>query len=154
LDKLDSFDISILGQLQKDASQTAATVAEKVCLSSSQCHRRIKRLEEAGYIDKYVALLNPQKFKLNINAIVMIKVYRDTPETKKDFLRFVEESDHILESWTVVGDRYAMLKVVAEDMDSFSKFISNQLMSNSNIASSESILMMENLKITTNIPVK
>lgn len=154
MDKLDSFDISILRQLQKDSSQTASTIAGKVCLSISQCHRRIKRLEEVGYIDKYVALLSQKKFGLNITAIVMVKVHQDTPETKKNFQHFVEQSDNIIESWTVVGDKYAMLKVVAENMDSFSKFISIQLMSNKNIASSESILMMENLKMTTQIPVQ
>lgn len=154
MDSLDSFDISILRQLQKDSNQTAAAIADKVCLSVSQCHRRIKRLEEAGYIDKYVALLNNKKFKLNITAIVMIKVHQDTPETKKAFQQFVAGNDNILECCTVVGDKYAMLKVVSQDMESFSKFISVELMSNKYIASSESLIMMENLKTTTQIPVK
>lgn len=152
--KLDAFDISILRQLQQDSSQTAAMIGEKVCLSTSQCHRRIKRLEEAGYIDRYVAMLNHKKFNLAITAMVMIKVHQDTPETKKAFQQFVEQNDNILECCTVVGDKYAMLKVVAEDMESFSRFISKELMSNKNIASSESILMMENLKSTTRVPIK
>lgn len=153
MEKLDAFDISILRQLQRDASQTAAAIGEDIGLSTSQCHRRIKRLESLGYIQRYCAQLSPEKFNLTLNAIVMVTVHRDTPEAKRAFQRFVQDNDNVLECWTVVGEKYAMLRVLAKDMAAFSHFISEELMAIKHIASSESILMMENLKSSTLLPI-
>ncbi|NVK54724.1 MAG: Lrp/AsnC family transcriptional regulator [Alteromonadaceae bacterium] len=153
MEKLDAFDISILRQLQIDASQTAAMIGEYIGLSASQCHRRIKRLETSGFIQKYTAQLDPVRFNLKLNAIVMVRVHQDTPAAKREFQRFVQDNDKVQECWTVVGDKYAMLRVLAKDMESFSYFISHELMALKNIAASESILMMEQLKGPSLMPI-
>ena len=153
MDKLDAFDISILRQLQIDASQTAACIGDQIGLSTSQCHRRIKRLESGGYILKYAAQLDPAKFNLKLNAIVMVRVHRDTPDAKREFQQFVQHNDKVLECWTVVGEKYAMLRVLAKDMEAFSRFISHELMALQHIAASESILMMEELKSAPLLPI-
>ncbi len=153
MEKLDAFDISILRMLQKDASQSVATIAEQVALSTSQCHRRIKRLEQAGLITKYIALLNANKFDLKINAIVMVKLHSESLDDKATFTDFINNNDKILECWTVVGEKYAMMRVLTRDMESFSHFISHELMGLRNIASSETIMMMENLKQTSVLPI-
>ena len=67
---LDPFERRILRELQRDASQTTAQIAEKVGLSPSPCLRRVKLLEEAGIIDRYVAVLNQEKLGYPDIAIV------------------------------------------------------------------------------------
>lgn len=153
MENLDSFDISLLRELQRDSAQSANTLSEKVCLSASQTHRRIKRLEGMGIIKGYVAQLDPACLDLNIHAIVTIKVHQDTPQMKKQLREFVNLHDEVTECWTVVGEKYAMLRVVTTTMSAFSHFISDELMALNNIASSESILFMEPIKVSTVLPV-
>src|SRR5690606_16350805 len=77
---LDRYDLKILAALQQDARISNQELAERIGLSPSPCSRRVKQLEEAGYITRQVALLDPQKLGLTLTAFVMIGMDRHTPD--------------------------------------------------------------------------
>src|SRR5690606_41259342 len=76
---LDRYDLKILGALQENAASSSQELADRIGLSPSPCSRRVKQLEEAGYILREVALLDPHKLGLTLTAFVMVGMDRHTP---------------------------------------------------------------------------
>ncbi|MDX1320660.1 MAG: Lrp/AsnC family transcriptional regulator, partial [Oceanospirillum sp.] len=83
--KLDRTDRRILEALQEDSRISNQDLAEKVGLSPSPCSRRVKQLEEAGFIDRYVARLNRSKLDLKLTAYIQIALDRHTPDRFEAF---------------------------------------------------------------------
>ena len=78
--KLDRYDLSILAELQRDARISNQELAERIGLSPSPCSRRVKQLEDDGYIVRQVALLDRKKLGLSLTAYVLIGMDRHTPD--------------------------------------------------------------------------
>lgn len=151
---LDKFDINILRQLQRNSSLSNAELSEIVCLSTSQCHRRVKRLEESGFIEKYVAVVSKRMFGLDVNAIITAKCHSLKPKDKEAFKQFALSNDLVMECWALLGEKDVLLRVVAPNMIAFSDFISNQLMAFENIASVESFVLLDNMKMSNQLPIE
>src|SRR5262249_23129580 len=88
--KPDDIDRRILGELQRDAGITNQELADRVGLSPSPCLRRVKALEDAGVIEKRVALLDRRKLGLNLTALIQIAMDRHTPERFANFEKIVK----------------------------------------------------------------
>lgn len=124
---LDKTDRRILAALQKDGRLTNVELAEQVGLSPSPCLRRVRRLEEEGYIDRYVALLNPKKLGYSTTVFVRVWLAAQDDDTVKRFIASVRELGQVMECHFMAGDCDLLLRVVASDLDDYRRFQSEHL---------------------------
>ncbi|MEJ2552883.1 MAG: Lrp/AsnC family transcriptional regulator [Gammaproteobacteria bacterium] len=126
--ELDKFDREILQELQKYGRMSNQELAEAVNLSPSPCLRRVRRLEDEGYIEGYVALLNARKLGLNLMAFIQISMDKHTPERFTEFDKIVTALPEVLECHLITGQAADyLLKVIVEDMDAYQQFLLNKI---------------------------
>ena len=131
MDRLDRYDLRILQELQHDARLSNQELAERIGLSASPCSRRVKALEDEGYIRKQVALLDRKKLGLTLTAYVLIGMDRHTPERFENFQKHICQWPEVLECSLITGmDADYQLKVIVPDMDHYQKFLLEKLIKN------------------------
>ncbi len=118
---LDATDRRILSVLQKEGRITNAELSERVNLSPSACHRRVQQLEEAGYIDRYVALLNTRMLGKPTTVFVEITLQSQAEELLDAFEREVAKVPDILECHLMAGTADYLIKIMAEDTEDFAR---------------------------------
>jgi Lrp/AsnC family leucine-responsive transcriptional regulator len=124
---LDKIDRKILAILQADGRLTNQEIAERVNLSPSPCLRRVKRLEEEGVIQHYVALLDPAKIGLGLLAYINVRLEKHTESATKnnvrsprnDFATSVEQWPEVVSCYAMTGEMDYLLRVRVEDMNHF-----------------------------------
>src|SRR6185437_8609357 len=121
--ELDRLDLAILGTLQRNGRATAAELGEAAGLSASPSHRRQKLLEEAGVIQRYVALLDQEKLGLPINVFVSVRLADHTDETLRGFERAIEACPEVMEMYEMSGAADYLMRVVAADVTSYEAFL-------------------------------
>ncbi len=149
---LDKHDQAILKVLQKEGKISNQELAEKVNLSAAPCWRRVKRLEEEGIIQHYVAMLDPTKLALTSLAYLEITLIDHHEETLKLFNQFIEETPEIMECYSVSGQYDYLLRVMCTDTIAFEKFLMNQLLKIGAVKSSNTFFVLKKMKYTTEIP--
>src|SRR6187551_2826700 len=125
--KLDEIDKRILRALQRDGRLSNVELANEIGLSPSPCLRRVRLLEEAGVIDRYVAVLDPAKIGLKMTFFARVWLKAQDAETIERFLEAIEELPEVVECYIMLGDCDAMLRVVAADFDDYRRFQSKHL---------------------------
>lgn len=153
MSNLDSFDRSILRVLQTDGKIGNQDLAEKVSLSSSPCWRRVKKLEDSGVIDRYVAMLNPKALGLTAMAYVHIALLDHRQETIETLGNFVATQDQIIECSSITGSNDYLLKIIEADNESLEKFIMQRLLRLGIVRSSTTNLILRQQKYTTAVPL-
>jgi len=113
---LDTVDRAILGLLQEDGRMANVDLAEAVHLSPSACLRRVRRLEEDGFIDRYVALVDPAAVGLGTDVFVEITLTGQDERTLEEFERAVSERPEILSCHLMAGDFDYLVHVVVRDV--------------------------------------
>ncbi|WP_370309962.1 Lrp/AsnC family transcriptional regulator [Sphingobium abikonense] len=116
---MDRFDIAILEALQSDSRRSMADLGDRIGLSASACHRRIKAMEEAGLIAGYVARLDPKALGLDLQAFVEISLTSQSREIMDRFERAVADFPEILECHLMAGQADYLLRVAAADLKGF-----------------------------------
>ena len=117
---LDRYDRKILEIIQTDASLSNQDIADQIGLSASPCSRRIKSLEDRGYIQRRITVVNPKSVNLNLTAILNIRMDKHTPERFENFEQRVAMLPEVIECLLVTGqDADYQLKVVVPDMDEY-----------------------------------
>ena len=124
---LDLFDRHILAALQRDGRMTSVALAELVHLSASQCARRVQRLEEAGIIRSYRAVLNPAALGLGIAGVVHLSLEKHAKANIQELQRQIVARAAIVECLSVTGDADYQLRVVARDLKEFSALLMNAI---------------------------
>ena len=119
--ELDATDRRILNVLQKEGRITNADLSERVNLSPSACHRRTQRLEEEGYIDAFVALIDPRKLGRTTTVFVEITLEGQAEELLDTFEREVARIPDILECHLMAGSADYLLKMMVEDTEDFAR---------------------------------
>lgn len=154
---LDKTDRKILAILQQDGRLTNQEVAERVSLSPSPCLRRIKRLEEAGVIRQYVALLDPAQIGLGLLAYVNVRLEKHSASTAStphaDFGAAVEKWPEVVACYAMTGEMDYLLRVHVEDMDHFSRFMMKTLLTHPAVADVKSSFALTRIKDTTALPI-
>lgn len=150
---LSSIDRKILLLLQHNADLSAAEIAEMVELSQSPCWRRIHRMQEEGLIERKVALLNPKKLGLYMTVFVNIKLSAHGRSNLDEFERAVVGYPEVLECHTMAGESDYLLKVVARDIDSYERFLRDQLLQRPHVQEAHSHIAMSEVKRTTELPL-
>ena len=150
---IDGFDRQILAALQQDGRLTNVQLSERVHLSPSQCQRRVKRLEEAGVIARYVALVDPEAVGLDVSAFVHVSLDRHGEEPARAFAQAIARYPEILECWSVSGEADYLVRITASDLKAFSHFLMNDLLSLPMVSGVRSTIQLETLKSTTALPL-
>ena len=151
--ELDRIDERILDRLQGDARVSNADLSEIAHLSPPQCYRRVKRLEEGGVIDGYVALLNPAQLGFSVTAFVSVTLGGGRRADLQKFQAIVATIPEILECHVVTGEADYLLKVVAADLHTFSRFLLERLMEHFEVVNTKSEVSLEQIKYTTALPL-
>ncbi len=151
--KLDAIDRKILVALQTDGRLSIADLAERVGLSPSPCSRRVGMLEDAGVIQRYVAVVNQRAVGLPVSAFLSIKLASQREEALNAFAHAIAQWPEILECYLMTGPRDYLLRVVAKDLDSYERFLKQKLTRLEGIASIESSFALEQVKYTNVLPV-
>ena len=151
--EIDQYDRSILRILQSDGKIGNQELAEKVNLSNSPCWRRVKKLEESGVIDGYVAMLNPKALGLSAMAYVHIALLDHRQQTIEILDDFVAGQEQIIECSSVTGSNDYVLKIIERDNESLEKFIMQGLLRLGIVRSSTTNLILRQKKHTTALPL-
>lgn len=150
---LDEMDIKILSLLQEDCTRPVAEIGKEVGLSTTPCWRRIQKLEEAGVIQRRVALLDPQKVNVGVTVIVSIKTDQHSVGWLEKFHSAVADFPEVVEFYRMSGDVDYLLRVVVPDIDAYDVFY-KKLIARIEIAKVSSAFAMEQIKYTTALPLQ
>ena len=151
--ELDATDAAILRALQRQGRMTHAELSEQVNLSPSACHRRVQRLEGAGVIRDYVALLNPRAVGRVTTVFVEIKLQGQSDEILDAFEKAVARVPDVLECHLMAGTADYMLKVVARDSEDFARIHRQHLARLPGVAQMQSSFALKTVFKTTALPV-
>ena len=152
--QLDRTDRRILLEMQKNGAISNLELAEKVGLSASPCSRRVKALQDAGFILKTVTLLDAKKLGLDLLAMISISMDRHTPERFEAFEKAVNEYDEVLECYLITGQSADyVLKVVVEDMEGYQKFLLGKLTRLEGVSGVHSSFVMRKVVERTALPI-
>ncbi|XLY87492.1 Lrp/AsnC family transcriptional regulator [Ectopseudomonas mendocina] len=155
MDKLDRYDLNILAELQRNAALSNQELAERIGLSPSPCSRRVKQLEDDGYITGQVALLDRKKLGLSLTAYVLIGMDRHTPERFEHFQDEICKCPEVLECCLVTGmDADYQLKVVVPDMDHYQKLLLGTLTRIDGVSSVRSSFVLQQILSSTQLPLQ
>ncbi len=146
---LDEKDISILRLLQKNARATVKEIGEKIHLSTTPVHERIKRMEETGVIKQYATLVDNTKVKKGLMVICYVSLKQHDKNAGAKFIKTIHALNEVVECYNISGEFDFMLKVVAESMDSYYNFHVNKLSQSENIGHVQSVFVMGIIKETT-----
>ncbi|HCA5028428.1 TPA: Lrp/AsnC family transcriptional regulator [Acinetobacter baumannii] len=151
--QLDRIDRNILAILQKDGRLPNNELAEQVGLSASPCLRRVKLLEEAGVIQKYVALLDAEKVGKGLTLFTRIWLVGQDAETVDQFTEVILNLPEVVECHLMAGDCDFLLRVVTRDLEDYRKFQIKHLTRKNGVQSIKTEIPMQNIKLTTEIPL-
>lgn len=151
---LDGYDRRILEALQDDGRLSNQDLADRIGLSPSPCLRRVRRLEEAGLIGAYRALLNARALGLNLMAFIQISMDRHTPERFENFERHIGDYPEVLECHLITGQSADyLLKVIVADMDGFQALLLNKITRIDGVTGVHSSFVMKSPVSKTSLPL-
>jgi len=145
---LDKADLAILKLLQENARITVKEISEKIHLSTTPVHERIKRLEQSGVIRQYAALLDHSKVRKGLMAICYISLRQHNKASGAQFIKAINTMHEVIECYTISGEFDFMLKVVTEDMNAYYDFHVNKLGQMENLGQQQSVFVMGVVKET------
>ena len=151
--KLDSIDLKILSELQTDGSLSNIELARRVHLSPSPCLARVRALEAAGVIDRYVALVNASALGLGLNVFISISLKSQGKEALADFERRICEHDEVMECYLMTGDSDYLIRVAVADIGALEKFILEQLTPIPGIEKIRSSFALKQVRYKTALPM-
>ena len=145
---LDKKDLEILKLLQQNARMTIKEISEKVHLSTTPVHDRIRRLEASGVIMQYATIVNGALVKKGLMTICYVSIKQHSKNAGAIFIKSILEMEEVVECLTISGEFDFMLKVVSENMDAYYNFHVNKLGELDNIANVQSVFVMGVVKQT------
>ena len=151
MNDLDETDLLLLKTLANNSKHTNKELAALVNLSPSPVFERIKRLESGGYIKKYIAILDAEKFNQGFIVFCNIKLKQHDKKIGHQFVADILNIDEVVECYNISGDYDFILKVYARDMKHYQDFVFNKLGSVESIGSTHSTFVMAEIKNTHNI---
>jgi DNA-binding Lrp family transcriptional regulator len=144
----DKKDLAILNLLQQNARITVKEISEKIHLSTTPVHERIKRMEESGIIKQYATLVNHSKVKKGLTVICYVSLKEHGKKAGVKFIKTIKDLNEVIECFSISGEFDFMLKVVCEDMNTYYDFHVNKLSEIENVGHVQSIFVMGIIKQT------
>src|SRR5918999_4214535 len=151
--KLDDTDHRILMALQRNGRLQNVELARMVGLSPSPCLRRVRLLEEAGVIERYVALLTPAKIGVGMTLFARVWLTAQDEQTVDRFTGAIRQLPQVVECHLMAGDCDFLLRVVAKDLDDYRRFQIAHLNRSNGVQSIKTEIPMERIKQSTELPL-
>jgi Lrp/AsnC family transcriptional regulator, leucine-responsive regulatory protein len=154
---LDKQDKQILRNLQADGRATFEQIGEAVSLSPSAVLRRVKRLEDIGVIDRYVALVKPALVGLGLMAYINVRLEKHTESHKRNpmdvFRASVQTWPEVVECAALSGEMDYLLRVIVSDMTAYSRFVMDTLLKHPSVQDCKTSFVLDSVKSTTAMPI-
>ncbi|MFW1752948.1 winged helix-turn-helix transcriptional regulator [Acinetobacter wanghuae] len=150
---MDHLDRRILHELQQHGKLQNNELAQRVGLSASPCLRRVKQLEDDGVIEKYVALLNPQKVNLALTVFARVWLKSQEAAVVDQFVDAIQDMSEVVECQLMAGDCDFFLRIVVADLDAYRKFQIHHLTQIPCIQSVKTEIPLQTVKSTTALPL-
>ncbi len=150
---LDAIDKESLAVLQQDGRISNTDLAEQVGLSPSPCLRRMRLLEEHGFISRYVAWVDQKRVGLPVSIFISIKLDRQSEDAIEHFEKEIRGYPEVLECYLMTGSRDYLLRVVAADVEAYERFLKEKLTRVKGVASIESSFALNQVKYTNLLPI-
>ncbi|MEX2172126.1 MAG: Lrp/AsnC family transcriptional regulator [Pirellulales bacterium] len=146
-------DVQILTRLQQNARLSNLALANAVGLSPSACLRRVRALEEQGYVRKFVTLLDPVRLGLGASIFIQVSLEKKDEPTLRGFEQAIAARSEVVECYLMTGDSDYLLRVVVPDVHAFERFLMEHLTKIRGIASIKSSFALKQVKYTTALPL-
>lgn len=150
---LDEFERRILKALQHNGRASTQELSNAVGLSPSPCWRRVKRLEDDGFITRYTAILDGKKLGLHAFAHVQISLVDHSETSVKTFQDFLKHSEQVLECASITGDFDFILKIAARDPEALEEFIMQKILRLGVVRTTATNFILRQLKVSGPLPV-
>ncbi|MDH6230482.1 Lrp/AsnC family leucine-responsive transcriptional regulator [Mesorhizobium soli] len=151
--ELDSIDRAILRALQQDGRIQNIDLADRVGLSPSPCLRRVRQLEQAGVIERYVALVNPAKVGMGLTVFARVWLTGQDEESVNVFVEAIKKLPQVVECHLMAGDSDFLLRVVVEDLEGYRRFQIEHLGRIKGVRNIKTEIPMQKIKSSWEIPV-
>jgi DNA-binding Lrp family transcriptional regulator len=151
--KLDKIDRRILRDLQNDGRMTNVDLARRAGISAPPCLRRVRALEEAGYIRGYHADITPEAMGYGVTVFAHVGLSSQAEHDLRQFEELVNTWPLVRECNMLAGETDFLLKVVAEDWDAYQKFLTTQLTAAPNVSHVKSALSIRTSKLEPGVPI-
>ncbi|MCB1538511.1 MAG: Lrp/AsnC family transcriptional regulator [Rhodospirillales bacterium] len=152
--KLDAIDKKILQNLQADGRMTNVELAKVVGISAPPCLRRVRALEDAGYIHSYHAQIDPAILGYSVTVFAMVRLESQAEKDLEAFEKHMVELPMVRECHMLAGDVDFILKIVAKDWDSYQEFLTHELTTAPNVISVKSSLNIRSAKDEAGVPIE
>jgi DNA-binding Lrp family transcriptional regulator len=150
---LDAIDRKILALLQENARLANVELAGAVGLSPSPCLRRVRDLEEAGVIRRYVTLLDPAQLGLPVSIFVSVTLERQVEQALERFEAAILKRPEVMECYLMTGDADYLLRIVTADLSGYERFLIDHLTRVPGVSSIKSSFALKQVKYLTALPV-
>lgn len=151
--QLDKTDLRILAELQQDGSLSNVELARRVHLSPSPCLARVKTLEAAGVIERYVALASAKALGLGLNVFISISLKEQSKDSLAEFERRIAEHDEVMECYLMTGDSDYLIRVAVLDIGALERFILESLTPIPGIEKIRSSFALKQVRYKTALPL-
>lgn len=148
---IDTVDLILLNELQQDSKQSIKKLAEKVNLSITPVHERIKKMESLGIIENYVAVVNAAALGKRLVAYCQVKLTSHQKELFTEFEEYVRGLDEVLEASYMAGGYDFLLKLILADMQEYHNFVVHKMSKLNIILKIESAFVIQSIKSTSTI---
>ena len=152
--KLDKIDRRILSDLQENGRMTNVELAERAGISAPPCLRRVRALEKSGFIRGYHADLNSEQLDYHVTVFAHVGLASQAESDLKAFEALIASWPQVRECFMLAGETDFQLKVVAEDWDTYQKFLTTQLTAAPNVSHVKSSLAIRVSKHQPGVPIK
>lgn len=149
---IDELDRRILSQLQRDSTIALEDLGDRIGLSRNACWRRIKALEDAGYVKNRVALLNPEKLGLSLTVFILVKTNAHDANWLKKFSAATRAMPEILGAYRMTGDLDYLVRARVRDVADYDRLY-RRLIERVEMSDVSASFVMEELKETTELPL-
>jgi Lrp/AsnC family transcriptional regulator, leucine-responsive regulatory protein len=148
--QLDEIDRKLLNILQVNSRITIRELSEKLHLSTTPIHERIKKLEKGGYIRQYLTILDPKMIGKKLIVYISVSLNTHTREAIEEFEKEMQKFDEIMECYYISGNYDFLLKVHCNDMDDYHNFVTEKFSVIKNITQFYSSFVMAETKVKRN----
>ena len=151
--KIDSIDLRILHELQQFGKISNVDLAGRVGLSPSPCLTRVRALEQKGIIDRYVALVKPDRVGLLINVFIQVTLERQVEKVMETFEARMEAYPEVMECYLMTGNSDYLLRLLVSDIKTLEAFIVQKLSTIDGVLNIQSSFALKQVKYKTEVPI-
>ena len=150
---LDKIDRALLVELQDDGALTSEKLSERVGLSASAIHRRVRRLEKGGVIERRIAVVNPEAVGQGALFLVGIEVEREQRDLVERLRKWIRAEPSIQQAYYVTGSSDYVLVVTSPDIAAFDQLMSDLMAANPNVRRFTTNVVMSSIKRSLYVPI-